>query len=68
MATIIDGMTIQADWFKNVDSSGDFPRTLTFIWDTPPIKFQTNSINLASLDNSGNLKVKGDVSDHETIP
>jgi hypothetical protein len=67
MATIINGMTIQADWFKNVDSSGDFPRILTFIVDTPPITFQSNSVDLATLDDDGNLKIKGSLSDNEDI-
>lgn len=67
MATITAGMTIQASWFKNIDSSGDLTRTITVVNDANPIKIQSNSVDLASIDSNGDMKIKGGVSDNETI-
>ena len=66
MADITEGMTIQAVWFSNIDTTGNFKKTITFIDDSNPIKMSSNSVNLSSLTTDGNLSVRGNIIDYDT--
>jgi len=67
MATISEGMTIQATWFANIDSTGSFIKDVNFVNTSDPIHFVQNSVNLIQLETDGDLRVKGDITDNETI-
>jgi len=67
MADIVAGMTIQAAWFTNIDSTGALKKTLTFLPDTDPIDFSVNSTTKLRLENDGDLLIAGGLSDNETI-
>jgi len=67
MADIVAGMTIQAAWFKNIDTDGNFKKTVTFVPDTVAIDFSVNSVKKLSLDDDGNLTITGGLSDNTTI-
>ena len=68
MAAIVEGDTIQAAWFQNIDNTGPFTKTVVFLNDANNINFEENSVNLLRVDTStGDLKTKGNMEDNADI-
>lgn len=66
MADITSGMTIQAVWFTNIDTTGNFKKDISFLNDSNPINFVENSVNLTQITSEGDLKTRGSMTDYET--
>jgi len=67
MATITNGMTIQAAWFANIDTTGAFIKDTEYLNDGNPINFVVNSSNLAQIDTDGKIKAKDKLEDYADI-
>ena len=66
MADITEGMTIQAVWFTNIDTTGNFKKNISFLNDSDPINLGVNSVNLAQITTDGDLKTRGSMTDYDT--
>ena len=53
MADIVEGDTIQAAWFANIDSTGALKNTITLLNDNTALKLQKSGTTLLQLEKDG---------------